>query len=189
MIRSLLFCAFSLIALPALASKGTGNETMYQHDGSAIGSEATPFPEDDYGAICSGFRIGTSKGVVVAAYQKQLAKNVAAADVLITANAEILTPSCLAQAETIWRGMRNAYSSTGGQLPLYGVPFERGSPELKGYVAALVDQSERASRDVASMVAHNCRDTFATSFESGEVIGLVDAGWFQSMDALVESRE
>lgn len=107
----------------------------------------------------------------VASFQKQLATNAAATSALIEDNAEILSPDCLAQVEVLWRGMRNAYSSTGGQLPLYAPPFDRQSPEFRGYVAALVDQSRKTSMQIESMVTYNCQDPNATAFFRGEVVG------------------
>lgn len=107
---------------------------------------------------------------VVAAYQKQLARHAATATTLIEDNAEILSPSCLVEVETLQRSLRNTYSSTGGQLPLNEPPFNRHSPEFRGYVAALVDQSRKTSMQIADMVARNCWDPDATAFYRGEVL-------------------
>ena len=109
--------------------------------------------------------------VAVAAYQKELARHAATAARLIEDNAEILSPSCLVEVETLQRSLRNAYSSTGGQLPLNEPPFNRYGAEFRGYVAALVDQSRNTSMQIADMVARNCWDPDATSFYRGEVVG------------------
>lgn len=111
----------------------------------------------------------TLSDAVIAAYQKQLARHAATATTLIEDNAEILSPSCLVEVETLQRSLRNTYSSTGGQLPLNEPPFNRHSPEFRGYVAALVDQSRKTSMQIADMVARNCWDPDATSFYIGEV--------------------
>lgn len=109
--------------------------------------------------------------LVVSDYQKQLSRQAAEADSLIEANRENLSGSCLMQVEILWRGMRNAYSSTGGQLPLYGPHFDRNSPEFRGYVVGLVDQSRQAGTAIESLVARNCRDPSGTSLYRGEVAG------------------
>lgn len=126
---------------------------------------------------------------VVAAYQKQLARHTATASTLIKDNAEILSPSCLVEVETLQRSLRNAYSSTGGQLPLNEPPFDRKSPEFRGYVAALVDQSRKTSGQIESMVTYNCRDPNATAFFKGAMVGPVDAAWFKSWDGFLEGGE
>lgn len=111
----------------------------------------------------------THSVAVIAAYQKQLASHAATAATLIEDNAEILSPSCLVEVETLQRSLRNAYSSTGGQLPLNEPPFDRHGPEFRGYVAALADQSRKTSAQIESMVTYNCRDPNATAFYKGEV--------------------
>lgn len=167
----------------------TGNCTADYGDGiTSIGCsadvtsrysiEGNPL-EDDEGFTAIGSKgmmvhddrpVGNSNAVTVAAYQKLLARHAATASTLIEDNAEILSPSCLVQVETLQRSLRNAYSSTGGQLPLNEPPFNRHSPEFRGYVAALVDKSEQTSTQIASMVARNCIDLDATSFYRGEVV-------------------
>lgn len=135
---------------------------------------------------------GGASVAVVASYQKQLARHASTAARLIEDNAEILSTSCLVEVETLQRSLRNAYSSTGGQLPLYEQSFNRHSPEFRGYVAALVDQSRKTSAQIESMVTYNCQDpnaTAATVFFKGAMAGPVDAAWFQSWDTFLEGRE
>ena len=172
-------------------STPTGNCTGLSTEGCNYYEGTTSIGSDACSGGCEGgrnsssdtsnyIRLGpvnhTQSDAVITGYQKQLAHNAATADRLIEDNADILSSSCLVEVETLQRSLRNTYSSTGGQLPLNEPPFNRKSPEFRGYVAALVDQSRNTSMQIADMVALNCWDPDATSFYRGEVVG---AGWLK----------
>lgn len=163
---------------------GSGRDSIAESWTSGRGASSDP---------SNAIRIGpvnhTQSDAVITAYQKQLARHAATAATLIEDNADLLSTSCLVEVESLQRSLRNAYSSTGGQLPLNEPPFSRHSPEFRGYVAALVDQSRKTSAQIESMVTFNCQEANATTSYKGAMMGPVYAAWFQSMDNILEGGE